>query len=106
MMTATQSIRKFLPMTILPQASVVIGGRLFPAEIRSAAFHGGVLETQAKVEEGSLVPLKLSGETPTTVHIHVLEVSEGKMVFRLYGTQGRARLVWDEMVNEVRRSIG
>ncbi len=104
MMTAHTPPPTRRPMGVLPQASVVIGGRLVPAQIRAAAFQGGILETDANVTKGSFVPLRLLSETPTTVNIHVLEASDGKMIFRLYGTDGAARKAWEKIVTDLRDS--
>jgi len=104
MMTAATTTPKPLPISVLPRASVVVGGRVFPVQIRAAAFQGGILETEANITKGSWIPLKLLSETPTTLNIHILEAEEGKMIFRLYGTHGLAREVWEQLVHDLRES--
>jgi hypothetical protein len=104
MVTAPTPPPKRVPA--LPQVSLVVGGRMVPAQIRAAAFQGGILETQAKIAKGSWIPLNLLTETPAIVHIHVLEVSEGKLIFRLYGTDGHARTIWERLVQDLKESEG
>ena len=101
MMTAPIPTRKPLA-TMLPPASILIKGRMYPAEIRAAAFQGGILETQAEIAKGTLVPLKLMSDPPATLNVHVLEVSEHKMIFRLYGTDGHAQTIWEQIVADLR----
>ena len=100
MMMTTATSQNSLPTRMLPKASVVIRGRMFPAEICEAVLQGGILDTHAEISKGSLIPLKLLSDTPATLTIHVLEVTAGKAIFRLYGNDGHALRVWEQFVRD------
>ena len=103
MPTSTTRPTEILPLEAQPEAWVVVGVGLFPARILAATFQGGILETDANVEVGTWIPLKVSNGTELmTLHVHILEESLGKMSFRLYGTDGLARSLWDAFVRELR----
>lgn len=104
MMMTISTSRKSPPPGLLPQASVVIRGRMVPVEICEAVFQGGILKTNAEIAKGSLVPLRLLSGTLATLTIHVLEVSAGKMIFRLYGNDRYAQRIWEQFVRDLQRS--
>ena len=85
------------------QAWVVVGPCLFDACISSLTFDGGILKTGADVTPGSWVPLKLAnGDERFTVHIQIFAGANGRHPFRLYGTTGVPRSLWDALVRERR----
>ncbi len=103
MPTSTSVPIEILPLEAQPEAWIVVGAGLFPARVLAATFQGGILETEANVKVGAWMPLKVSNGTELiTLHVHILEESKGKMVFRLYGTDGLARSLWDAFVRELR----
>ncbi len=105
MPTSTTQPSVLLPPEAQPEAWVVVGAGMFPARILAATFQGGILQTQATVEVGQWLPLKATiGGELVMVHIHVLEIAEGRMVFRLYGTDGLARSLWDAFVRDLREA--
>ena len=102
-MPSTTRPTEILPREAQPEAWVVVGVGLLPARILAATFQGGILETEAEVEVGTWIPLKVSNGTELmTLHVHILEESQGKLSFRLYGTDGLARGLWDAFVRELR----
>ena len=101
MMMTIATSRKSLPTGFLPQASVVIRGRMVPVEICEAVFEGGIFETNAEIAKGSLVALRLLSDTPVTLTIHVVEVSAGKMIFRLFGNDEYAQRSWEQFVSSL-----
>tara|TARA_R110002096_G_scaffold143328_3_gene299190 strand:+ start:53203 stop:53535 length:333 start_codon:yes stop_codon:yes gene_type:complete len=94
---------EILPLEAQPEAWVAVGAGLSPARILAANFQGGILETEANVDVGAFIPLNVSNGTELiSVHIHIVEETTGRMVFRLYGTNGLSRSLWDAFVRELR----
>jgi len=105
MPTPTIASADMLPISSRPKAWVVVGASKFPTQILSASFHGGILETEATLAVGAWVPLEVSnGVEQIALHVHILEVSGTKMAFRLYGTDGTARNLWEALVRDLRRT--
>ncbi len=105
MPTSTPQPSVLLPPEAQPEAWIVVGAGMFPARILAATFQGGILQTQATLEAGTWLPLKASiGGELVTVHVHILEATEGRAVFRLYGTDGLARSLWDAFVRDLREA--
>ncbi len=86
-----------------PNAWIVVGPTKFPACIRRATFNGGIIETGADIEAGQLLPLSITnGEDSFTVHVHLLAGKHGIQPFKLYGTNGTPRSLWDALVRKRR----
>ena len=103
MPTSTIVSAEILPRKAQPEAWVAAGVGLSPARVLAANFQGGILETEANVEIGAFIPLKVSNGTELiSVHIQILEETNGRLVFRLYDTDGLARSLWDAFVRELR----
>ena len=89
-----------------PDAWLVVGVGLFPAKILACTFEGGILETAAVINAGAWTALKVSNGIETfTVNVHVLEVADGHIAFRLYGTDGVSRSLWDSLVRDRRDDL-
>ncbi len=87
-----------------PNAWIVVGPAKFPACISRATFNGGIIETGADIKPGQLLPLSISngGDDSFTVHVHLLAGEQGIQPFKLYGTNGTPRSLWDAFVRERR----